>query len=532
MYYSRSIAKPFLFMVSTLALSVLSSKVSAHGYMAFPQDYANSCAVGSTTDPTLCNATVKQQKNEISRGDAAGWHQEKLLDGQICSATKGGDYRVLDIPSPNRYTNQLKRDKDGKVAIKYHVTAKHKTWYWDYFITRDGFNPETDKLTWADLERIDVINGNGQFPESGENTHYVNWPADKTGKRILFQIWQRPMKDESGGLVKPHDILGPATDWDSFEAFYSCANVNVIDDNGGTPPPPPGGPWSHSETFASGNTKVDVGYTVVARIMNEKGTEQFFVPLTITADNMQESRWKLELAEKINQDDSASKFVRVGVKNDNNEIVLNQNHDANAIYFKDMSWSHLIESQSDTQHEIKFDFTWQDHNSVYRFQSGDEMSIPLSVIITEQMRQQGKGYSYNVWLFKVGDDVASDTVSGSVDSTGPNAGVITDTLTVPTEGTYRIKIVVSNGQHTQVVKDYHTEVVVNEQQPETGGVDYIFPDGLDHYVGGTKVLAKDGHVYQCKLAATSGFCKQWKPSANAFEPGLGHAWEMAWSRLY
>ncbi|MGL4980179.1 MAG: lytic polysaccharide monooxygenase, partial [Plesiomonas sp.] len=235
--------KPILFTLSSLTVALISANVNAHGYMVSPQDYAYSCSVGSTSGQDVCNSKVIQQKNEINQSNAAGDHKKVLMDEKICSASKGGDYDVLDVPSTQRHTTELKRDKDGKIEIQYIPTALHRTWYWDYFVTRDNFNPDTDKLTWADLERIDVIDEKGEMPNvetpGGVYTQKINWPADKTGKRILFQVWQRPNPSHTS-----HEVLGapPSNIWDSSEAFYSCANVIVDTGEGGNEPPVVEGP--------------------------------------------------------------------------------------------------------------------------------------------------------------------------------------------------------------------------------------------------------------------------------------------------
>lgn len=59
--------------------------------------------------------------------------------------------------------------------------------------------------------------------------------------------------------------------------------------------------------------------------------------------------------------------------------------------------------------------------------------------------------------------------------------------------------------------------------------DYVFPEGIHNYIAGTKVLQpKDNNIYECKPFPYSGFCIQWSPTANQYEPGVGFAWQEAW----
>lgn len=62
-----------------------------------------------------------------------------------------------------------------------------------------------------------------------------------------------------------------------------------------------------------------------------------------------------------------------------------------------------------------------------------------------------------------------------------------------------------------------------------GDYDFVFPEHMNEYTAGTKVLQpKDNNIYECRPFPNSGFCIQWSPSANQYEPGVGFAWKEAW----
>jgi chitin-binding protein len=62
--------------------------------------------------------------------------------------------------------------------------------------------------------------------------------------------------------------------------------------------------------------------------------------------------------------------------------------------------------------------------------------------------------------------------------------------------------------------------------------DFVFPEGLGEYSAGTKVLQpKTDEVFECKPFPESGYCKQYTPTANGFEPGVGAHSHMAWEKL-
>ena len=61
--------------------------------------------------------------------------------------------------------------------------------------------------------------------------------------------------------------------------------------------------------------------------------------------------------------------------------------------------------------------------------------------------------------------------------------------------------------------------------------DFLFPENLEEYKAQTKVMAKDGRIYQCKPFPNDGFCKQWSKHTTQYEPGVGDYWSMAWNKL-
>lgn len=369
-----------VFTLSTLSLAMVPQSAKAHGYMVVPQDYANSCKEGTTTDPTLCTETIGNQRNQIVQGEAAGNHKH-VVPQNLCSANMGGEYSALDIPSSNRYATTLTPDTDGYIEISYMTTADHKTWYTDIFVTRDGFNPDTDALTWADLERVEAIDWHGKFM-SGSDTigtagikkYKVKWPEAKTGKRILYQVWQR-----TNPYHMEHEVLGKPVQnvWDSNEAFYSCANINIVSD--GTPPDD--SQWKSNEKFAPETPHLKIGDIVTARIMVD-GTTRVEIDLDINANNIEQKVWKHELATKVNAHKPTEDLLEVGVLNsETDEVTLSANHELNRIFFTNEGFSHLIHvTQAD---QTEFEFTWNGLQDVYDKKPGESINIPLDLVITE-----------------------------------------------------------------------------------------------------------------------------------------------------
>ncbi|WP_083232831.1 lytic polysaccharide monooxygenase [Endozoicomonas atrinae] len=75
---------------------------------------------------------------------------------------------------------------------------------------------------------------------------------------------------------------------------------------------------------------------------------------------------------------------------------------------------------------------------------------------------------------------------------------------------------------------YTTSVIDKDVPPPPSDYDYVYPDGMGSYSAGTKVLARDHNIYQCKPFPESGWCNQ---APFYYEPATGLAWDQAWIRV-
>ena len=72
------------------------------------------------------------------------------------------------------------------------------------------------------------------------------------------------------------------------------------------------------------------------------------------------------------------------------------------------------------------------------------------------------------------------------------------------------------------------EVAIDKIPAQPGSYDYVYPNNISQYKAGTKVLASDKQVYQCKPHPFSGWCTI---SSHHYVPGTGSNWEDAWILL-
>jgi chitin-binding protein len=197
-------------------LALPASQAGAHGTMSSPPSRVYVCKNEGPETPksAACKAAVAAggtqafyDWNEVSLLDAGGRHRELIPDGKLCSAGRE-KYRGLDLA---RADWPATRVSPGNLTVTYHATAPHANSNFEFYITRDGWNP-TMPLRWSDLVSLKTFNN--QNP-----TTFTNWTIpipQRSGRHIIYSIWQR--------------VVG------SQEAFYTCSDVDF---GGGSTPPAP-----------------------------------------------------------------------------------------------------------------------------------------------------------------------------------------------------------------------------------------------------------------------------------------------------
>lgn len=106
---------------------------------------------------------------------------------------------------------------------------------------------------------------------------------------------------------------------------------------------------------------------------------------------------------------------------------------------------------------------------------------------------------------------------------------VTMTLTDVTAGHHMLKYYTTNKDGTLFAQDVLDLMLESDAADSNGPHDFIFPDNVASYKAGTVVLQpKDGKTYECRPVPFSGYCVQYSPTANQFEPGVGAHWREAW----
>ncbi|SDT33013.1 lytic polysaccharide monooxygenase auxiliary activity family 9 protein [Microlunatus soli] len=181
------------------AFALSSQQASAHGWSVQPADRQSTCAdQGSYAE--CGDIMYEPQSVEAPKG----FPESGPADGSICS---GGIERFAQLDDPrdgNWPTTKLTAGQG--YTFEWTFTAEHSTDKFEYFITKDGWDP-TKPLTRDDLEPEPFLTVpmNGDKPTSGLS-QAGTIPTGKSGHHLILSVW---------------------TVADTANAFYSCSDVDI-----------------------------------------------------------------------------------------------------------------------------------------------------------------------------------------------------------------------------------------------------------------------------------------------------------------
>ena len=140
-------------------------------------------------------------------------------------------YAAYDAPADDWPATRL--TSGAPWTVHYNAWAAHPGQF-RLYVTRDGYDP-LQPLTWDSLESEPFSVWDETVP-NGQGEYYwdVQLPAGKTGRHVVYSVWQRS---------------------DSAETFYGCSDVVFDGGNGEVigipdgpePQPTPTGPDAHRD---------------------------------------------------------------------------------------------------------------------------------------------------------------------------------------------------------------------------------------------------------------------------------------------
>ena len=189
---------------AALVSTALAAPASAHGSVVDPPSRNYGClerwgskhlAPEMATQDPMCYQAWRSDPNAmwnwngLYREGVGGNHQAAVPDGQLCSAgrTQGGRYAAMDAVG-----NWTAANKSNQFTLNLRDEARHGADYLRIYITRQGFNPVTQPLTWSSLE---LVTQTGRIAPAGNYTAQVN-AGSRTGRHVVYTIWQASHLDQ------------------------------------------------------------------------------------------------------------------------------------------------------------------------------------------------------------------------------------------------------------------------------------------------------------------------------------------------
>jgi len=478
---------------SLIAIALLSVSGASYGH-GYVSAYENGVAEGraalckfptSDTNEKNTNCGAIQYEPQSVEGPD-GFPESGPRDGKIASA-ETSLAAALDEQTANRW---VKRPiKSGSQYFEWTFTANHVTKDWKYYITKSDWNPNQPLARSSfDLTPFCVVEG-GMVQPPKRVSHLCNVP-EREGYQVILAVWD----------------VG-----DTAASFYNVIDVKFDGDGPVIPD------WSQGGQI---NPALDlnVGDSVYTRVFDSNGENPSYrTELVIqNAEQGKANNWSYALASKINREQSQ---IRSGQLNDQSEFT--PVYGTNPVYLKAGSGLSSVEIG------YKFETPEPDFDLDV---AGLQSEYVISTSPTE----------LDLTLTAAGDLTAELTVFNhhreplaSYSKSLKDGEVENTTLTLSkSEPGHHMLVVVTKDEQGKVLDqntlDFH---LVEDHTPPPGDYDFVFPEGLGSYTAGTKVLASDGAVYQCKEFPYSGYCVQWSPSATQYEPGVGSHWPSAWNKL-
>jgi predicted carbohydrate-binding protein with CBM5 and CBM33 domain len=182
---------------------------SAHGTTMVPPSRTWQCRFNESPENPVsaaCKAAVAAggtqpfyDWNEVNLPNAGGNSRSLIPDGQLCGAGRA-KYVGLNLARNDWPATKLTSGTNFTFQVK--ATAPHLG-TWTSYVTKNGYNPLVP-LRWSDLEQFNVVTN----PPLANGIYSIaaKLPSGKTGRHVIFTIWQRQLPD-------------------SAEAFYLCNDV-------------------------------------------------------------------------------------------------------------------------------------------------------------------------------------------------------------------------------------------------------------------------------------------------------------------
>jgi predicted carbohydrate-binding protein with CBM5 and CBM33 domain len=164
----------------------------AHGAPTQPLSRTAACATGGEqAGSAACKAALAANGRVFGTFDNVrvpnvnGKDKDFIPDGNLCSGDLP-EFQGLDLPRTDWPTTKLAAG--STLTIKYRATIPHQGTFRVY-LTKQGYDPK-QPLGWDDLGSKPILTVQDPPLRSGAYRMSAELPADRTGRHVLYTVWQ------------------------------------------------------------------------------------------------------------------------------------------------------------------------------------------------------------------------------------------------------------------------------------------------------------------------------------------------------
>jgi chitin-binding protein len=121
------------------------------------------------------------------RDGLGGQYQARTPDGQLCS---NGLTRNESLNTPGAWKTT---NVSSNFTVQLYDQASHGADHFRVYVSKQGFNPATQRLGWGNL---DFITQTGRYAPA-QNISFNISTSGYTGHHVLFVIWQASHLDQA-----------------------------------------------------------------------------------------------------------------------------------------------------------------------------------------------------------------------------------------------------------------------------------------------------------------------------------------------
>ncbi|MFG2575837.1 lytic polysaccharide monooxygenase [Streptomyces sp. NPDC048481] len=198
--------------VSPLVLALwAAAPAQAHGAPTDPVSRVYACSPdgGAAARTAACRAAVETNGSSFAAWDnlrvanVNGRDRQTIPDGRLCSGGLSA-YRGLDLARADWPSTRV--SPGGTLRMTYASTIAHSGTF-KMYLTKPGYDP-SKPLAWSDLPQRPFAEVKDPKLTNGAYRFTAKLPADRTGRQMLYTIWQNSSTPDT--YYSCSDVVFPA----------------------------------------------------------------------------------------------------------------------------------------------------------------------------------------------------------------------------------------------------------------------------------------------------------------------------------